>query len=112
MHNILDNIRETLQQRRQCPEELHNKMEMVHSGTCYVGMQRSSHRIQEQVVSFPLAPTLEPFEEPSDPLDTWVVSYEWLLTDKPKAAWFMDGSSKDDKQQFLWKAMSQLMEKL
>lgn len=42
--------------------------------------------------------TLGPHEELQDPIITWVVPYEQISIDQQKAAWFMNGTSKVEKQ--------------
>lgn len=45
------------------------------------------------LASFPLSMTVEPPEEPLNPMITQVVPYEQLSVNQQRAASFMDGSS-------------------
>lgn len=86
--------------RGQVPEEFHNKMERVYAGTYYWGTQGSIHHIHKQVTSFPLK---EAPEELLDPMTTWAMPYENVSTDQQRVDWFIDVSSKLNKQHHIWK---------
>lgn len=58
-----------------------NKMEKVYAGTCYWGMQGSTHHIHKQITSFPLTLTLEAAEELLDSMTTWEMPYEYVSID-------------------------------
>lgn len=55
-------------------------------------------RAQEQVDSCPPGLTWEPPAELLDSVSTWTALYEQLSTDRRRAAWFMNGSSKVARQ--------------
>lgn len=51
----------------------------------------------------PPEPTLEPSKELPEPTVMWTASYEQLLIEQQKAAWFMGGSSMMNGLYALWK---------
>lgn len=53
---------------------------------------------QEQAVSLPPGLTLELCEELLDSTVSWTVPYKQFLIDQQRAAWFVDGSPKVNRQ--------------
>ena len=84
----------------QGPEMFYNKMEKVYARMYCWEMQGSTHHIHKQVTLFPLK---EAPKELLDPMTTWAMPYEYVSTDQQSMAWFIDVSSKLNKQHHVWK---------
>lgn len=64
----------------------------------------------EYGASLPLGLTLEWCEELPDSIITWTIPYKQHSTDQQRASWFVDGSSKVNRQQPIWKAATLIKE--
>lgn len=85
------------------PRNFYNKIEMVYTGSCCLGIAKRRYSQAESLFSPRMTPELR--EELLESIVLWTVPSEELSTDQQRAAWSVDSSASVNGH-LVWKAIT------